>query len=204
MAGYNLKMKKQVYVFIGQSGAGKGTQANLLQEKIKSLDPDAKTFRLETGKAFRELISKDNYIARLTKKMIENGELPPSFLGINAWSNVLIENYTGEQHVIIDGTPRIRDEVPELVSAFEFLDWHPHIIEINVSDEWSYERLKARGRDDDKEDSDIWGRIQWFHESVVPAIELLKESPRVLYHRVSGEQTIEAVHKDICILLGLE
>jgi adenylate kinase family enzyme len=197
-------MNKGVYIFIGQSGSGKGTQAQLLQDKIKALDPEGETFRLETGVAFRKLIAQDNYIAKLTKKMIDEGKLPPSFLGINAWSNVLIDKYNGNQHVFIDGTPRIKDEVPELVSAFEFLDWHPHVINIEVGDDWAYEKLKARGRADDKEESDVWGRIQWFYESVVPAIELLKESPRVKYHSVSGEQTIEEVHRDICHELGLE
>ena len=196
-------MNKGVYIFIGQSGAGKGTQAALLEQKIKALDPGAKTFRLETGVAFRNFIAKDTYIAKKTRQTIEDGKLPPSFLGIHAWSTMLIDNYDGEQHVIVDGTPRIKDEVPELVSAFEFLDWHPHVINIEVSDEWSYERLKGRGRADDNE-QDIWGRIQWFHESVVPAIDLLRQSERVTYHTVFGEQTIEAVHKDICVALGFE
>lgn len=196
-------MNNGVYIFIGQSGSGKGTQAQLLQETIKKLDPEAKTFRLETGMAFRELITGESFTALRTRHMIEEGKLPPSFLGVHAWSHLLIEKYQGDQHVIVDGTPRIKDEVPALISAFEFFDWNPHIINIEVGDEWSYDRLKARGRADDNE-QDIWGRIQWFHESVVPAIELLKESPRVTYHSVSGEQTIEAVHKDICVALGLE
>ncbi len=197
-------MKKGVYIFIGQSGSGKGTQAGLLEDKIKSLDPEGKTFRLETGVIFRYLISQDNFIAHRTKSMIEEGKLPPSFLGVHAWSHALIEGYSGDQHVLIDGTPRITDEVPALISVFEFLGWEPHLIHIEVSDEWSYERLKNRGRFDDKEDSDIWGRIQWFHASVVPAIELLKQCPRVKVHNIQGEQTIEEVHRDICREVGLE
>lgn len=196
-------MNKGVYIFIGQSGAGKGTQAALLEEKLKMIDPGCKTFRLETGVAFRSFISKDNYIAKKTRQMIEEGKLPPSFLGVYAWSTMLIENYQGDQHIIVDGTPRIKDEVPELLSAFEFLDLHPRVVNIEVSDEWSYARLKGRGRADDNE-QDIWGRIQWFHESVVPAIDLLRQSERVSYHSVSGEQSIEAVHKDICVALGFE
>jgi adenylate kinase len=195
-------MNKGVYIFIGQSGAGKGTQAQLLQDKIKKLDPSAKTFRLETGMAFRKLIAGESFSALRTRHMIEEGKLLPSFLGVHAWSDLLINKYNGDEHVIVDGTPRIKDEVPALLSAFEFYDWNPHIINIEVSDDWSYARLKGRGRADDNE-ADIWGRIQWFHESVVPAIELLKESPRVSYHTVSGEQTIEAVHKDVCQELGL-
>ncbi|MBP6857875.1 MAG: nucleoside monophosphate kinase [Candidatus Pacebacteria bacterium] len=197
-------MNKGVYIFIGQSGSGKGTQVDLLKKKIQSLDPEASMFDLETGKIFRELIKSPTYTGKLTKQMIDQGKLPPSFLGVHAWSHSIIEKYNGNQHVFIDGTPRICDEVPALCSTFDFFDWHPHVINIDVSDEWSYDRLKARGREDDKDENDVWGRIQWFHESVIPAIELLKQSPRVVYHSVSGEQTIECVHRDICEELGLE
>lgn len=196
-------MNKGVYIFIGQSGSGKGTQVELLKKKILSLDKDAKIFDLETGNVFRELIKGKTYTGKLTREMIEKGKLPPSFLGVHAWSHSIIENYTGDQHVFIDGTPRVAEEVPELCSTFEFFDWYPHVFYIVVSDEWSYDRLKARGRADDNE-TDIWGRIEWFHTSVVPAIELLKQSDRVTFHSIAGEQTIECVHKDICHELGLE
>jgi adenylate kinase family enzyme len=195
-------MQKQVYIFIGQSGSGKGTQAKLLEEKIKNQNI-GDTFRIETGSIFRHLIKKDNFIAKRTKEMIDEGKLPPSFLGIHAWSHALIEGYTGDQHVFIDGTPRIVDEIPALLSLFEFLNWYPNVINIDVGDEWSHDRLIARGRTDDKEESDVWSRIQWFHQSVAPAIELLKNSPRVTVHHIFGEQTIEKVHQDICISLDL-
>lgn len=197
-------MKKGVYIFIGQSGSGKGTQVELLKKKIQALDPSAEVFDLETGKIFRELISGTSFTGNRTREYIDVGKLPPSFLGVHAWSHSIIENYTGDQHVFMDGTPRVSEEVPALCSAFDFFDWYPHIIDIQVGDEWSYDRLKARGREDDKDEQDIWGRIQWFHESVVPAILLLKESPRVIYHSIQGEQTIDQVHKDICHELGLE
>jgi adenylate kinase family enzyme len=203
IAGYNLKMQKGVYIFIGQSGSGKGTQVDLLKQKILSLDPSAKVFDLETGNIFRELIKGQTYTGKLTREMIDAGKLPPSFLGVHAWSHSIIENYTGEEHVFIDGTPRVAEEVPALCSVFEFFNWCPHIINIEVSDEWSYDRLKGRGREDDNNEKKIWGRIQWYHESVIPAIELLKQNERVIYHSVSGEQSIEAVHKDICEELGL-
>ncbi|MEK7227757.1 MAG: nucleoside monophosphate kinase [Patescibacteria group bacterium] len=196
-------MNKGVYIFIGQSGSGKGTQVKLLKDKIISLNKNAKIFDLETGNVFRELIKGPTYTGKKTREMIEAGKLPPSFLGVHAWSHSIIEGYNGDQHVFIDGTPRVAEEVPELCSVFEFFDWYPHVIDIVVSDEWSYDRLKGRGRADDNE-TDIWGRIQWFHTSVVPAIELLKQSDRVTFHSIAGEQTIECVHNDICHELGLE
>lgn len=196
-------MKKGVYLFIGQSGSGKGTQVDLLKEKIESLDPGSKVFDLETGNMFRQLISGSSYTGKITKEMMSEGRLPPSFLGVHAWSHSIIESYTGDQHVFIDGTPRVVEEVPALCSTFEFFGWSPHVINIEVSDRWAYERLKARGRDDDKDEAGVWGRIQWFHESVIPAMNLLKESPRVTFHTIHGEQSIENVHKDVCEELGL-
>lgn len=203
MAGYTNCMKKGVYIFIGQSGSGKGTQVELLKKKIQSLEPGAKVFDLETGNMFRQLIAGTTYTGKITRGMIEKGQLPPSFLGVHAWSHSIIENYTGDQHVFIDGTPRVAEEVPTFCSTFEFFDWYPHVINIKVSDEWAYEKLKSRGRADDSDEARLWGRIQWFHESVIPAIDLLKECPRVTFHSISGEQTVECVHKDICEELGI-
>ncbi len=196
-------MKPSVYIFIGHSGAGKGTQVALLKKKIESIDSGIKTYHLETGNMFRSLISRETYTAKRTKALIDEGMLPPAFLGIHAWSHLLIEDYDGTQYVFIDGTPRIATEIAPLLSAFEFYDWHPHVFYIQVSDEWAYEKIVGRGRPDDKDTHDVWGRIQWFHESVVPAIDLLRNASRVTFHTIDGQQTIEAVHNDICHELGI-
>lgn len=197
-------MIQSAYIFIGQSGCGKGTQVALLTEKIKSLDQDHGILYLETGKRFRELIATDLFTAKKTKEMMEEGKLPPPFLGIHAWTHFLIEDYDGNSHVIMDGTPRVPDEVPILLSACRFYDWETHVIYIDVGDEWAYEKTKGRGRADDVDEKKIWGRIEWFHESVIPTIELLKNDPSVHFHHIAGEQTIEAVHEEICRELQLQ
>ncbi|MFZ4500014.1 MAG: adenylate kinase family protein [Minisyncoccia bacterium] len=192
-----------VYIFIGRSGAGKGTQVKLLEAKIKQVDPLLATCVIETGKKFRELIASETYTGKKIKEMVEKGELPPPFAGVHMWSHCLIEAYTGSGAVFIDGTPRVPEEVPLLLSAVEFYGWEAHVINLQVSDEWSYEHIKARGRADDAVEEEVWGRIQWFHQSVEPAIALLRESPLITFHDIVGEQTIEAVHADICEILGL-
>lgn len=192
-----------VYIFIGRSGAGKGTQVALLEQKIKTLEPSLPTCIIETGKKFRELITGDTYTATLVKNTIEKGKLPPAFIGVHIWAHSLVECYSGNGSVIIDGTPRVTDEVPLLLSAIEFYGWKAFVINLQVSDEWSYERIKGRGRPDDVVEEEVWGRIQWFHQSVEPAIALLRESPLVTVYDVHGEQSVEAVHADICQALGL-
>jgi adenylate kinase len=196
-------MTPQVYIFIGQSGCGKGTQAKLLEEKLRSIDTEHAVFYLQTGNRFRELAATNSYTARKTKEMMDKGKLPPPFLGIHAWTHEMIERYDGNSNVIIDGTPRVSDEVPVLLSAAQFYGWQPHVLFMKVSDEWASERMKNRGRGDDRDEHEVWGRIQWYHEYVIPTIELLRESPIVDFHTIQGEQTIEAVHAEICHELGI-
>jgi adenylate kinase family enzyme len=191
-------MVPQIYIFIGQSGSGKGTQALMLEKKLQEIDPEHGVLYLETGKHFRDLIETIGYTAKKTKAVMEEGKLPPPFLGIHAWTHVLIKEYDGQSHVIIDGTPRVAAEVPILITAAEFYGWHPHVVFIDVSDEWASDKMEHRGRGDDRDENDIWGRIQWYHESVVPTIELLRQSSLVDFHTIKGEQSIEAVHDDIC------
>lgn len=197
-------MKHGVYIFIGHSGSGKGTQVDLLQKKMQSIDPSVGTYHLETGNMFRELIKGESYTAKRTRALMDEGALPPAFLGVHAWSHLLIQDYDGQQHLFIDGTPRMAVEIPALLSALEFYDWYPHVFFIQVGDEWAFEHLMKRGRPDDKDSHDVWNRIQWFHESVIPAIDILKASERVTFHLIQGEQSIQAVHEDICAALDIK
>jgi len=192
------------YLFIGQSGAGKGTQIALLKERLLKNDPTTTFFSIETGDKFRELVEGTTYTSKLTRDMMAAGKLPPAFLGVHMWSHELIDDYDGVSTVFIDGTPRVPDEVPLLLSAAGFYNWTIDVIYLQTSDQWAYDRIKGRGREDDKGENGIMGRIEWFHTSVEPAIELLRQSPLVHFHDIQGEGTIEQVHKDICNELGVE
>ena len=161
-------------------------------------------FYVETGAHFRDLIKKDgtNHTAKLTHGLILQGKLPPSFLGVHMWSQLLVDEYAG-QDVIIDGAPRVLDEVPLLLGAADFYGWDLHVVYLRVGDEWARARMMARGRDDDKREHDVTERILWFYQSVVPAIEFLHDSPLVTFHTVNGEQAPDKVHDAVCQTLRL-
>jgi len=195
-------MDKNAYIFIGQSGSGKGTQVALLIEALQR-EGKGEALYLETGRRFRELIQQELYTAKKTKELMDKGVLPPPFLGIHAWTHFLIEEYNGESHVIMDGTPRVPAEVPVLLSAVRFYGWTPHVISLEVGDKWAQERMHGRGRSDDTDSEKVARRIEWYHGSVIPTIDLLKASPDVIFHAINGEQSIEAVHADICRALGV-
>jgi len=67
---------------------------------------------------------------------------------------------------------------------------------MNVSREWSKERLLGRGRKDD-DPEEIKKRLDWYETEVAPVVEYYKDNPKYNFIDVNGEQTIEEVHKEI-------
>lgn len=190
-------MRAQTIILFGRSGSGKGTQAELLIKFIKEHDPVKKVLYMETGQKFREFMSQDSHTARLTKETVEAGKLMPEFMPIWLWTNFLIENFTGDEHLVLDGLSRRPHEAPILDSALKFYKReYPTIVVINASREWARERLLGRGRGDDNEE-DIKKRVEWYDTNVVPAIEYFRNNGRYTVIDINGEQTKEEVHRDI-------
>ena len=196
-------MTPQTFIFFGPSGSGKGTQAKLLQEELKKRDPDRKILYIETGQRFRDLALGDSFTSKEIKKVVENGGLLPEFLPIWLWTSIMMEKMKGDEHLFMDGLSRQSKEAPILDSAVKFYKReNPTVISINVSDEWAIARLKDRGRSDDT-DEDIKKRLDWYHKNVVPAIEYFKNNPYYKFISISGERSIEEVHRELMDRVGL-
>lgn len=190
-------MATKAYIFIGQSGSGKGTQANLLEQTIRAEHTNATILHLETGNIFRSFIQSDSYTAQKTKEVMDQGVLPASFIGVHVWSHELINAFNGQDVVIIDGTPRVAEEVPILLSAAKFYGWDTTVVYIEVSDTWANDRLLGRGRADDVVELERVARLKWFHDNVMPAVELLRSCTAVRFLAINGERSIEEIHADI-------
>ena len=190
---------------MGRSGSGKGTQAKLLEEYIKSQDADKHPFfYVETGARFRHFIQGDRLANIRAAEYSKAGKRQPDFLAIWVWGHVLLENMTGREHLILDGTPRSLAEAKVLDTAMTFFERvKPTIIHINVSRKWSMERLLARGRQDDKTEDDINKRLDWFDKDVVPAFAFFRDNPDYHFMEINGEQPIEKVYEDIKKMLSV-
>jgi len=196
-------MSPFTFIFIGRSGCGKGTQAALLQEELKAKYPDNPIFYLETGQRFRDFIQQDNYSSSISKKIYEATDPQPPFLAIWMWSHLLIENLKGNEHLVIDGTPRSYADSLVLTSAMKFYGRNPYVIYLNVSRKWSEERLLGRGRADDVKPEDIKKRLDWFDKDVAPAVEYFKYNSDFKFIDINGERTIEEIHKELMSRLAI-
>ena len=115
-------MNPQTFIFIGRSGCGKGTQADLLQQKLREKTPETPIFYLETGERFREYIQSETYSSNLSKDVMEKGGLQPEFLAVWNWSSLFVEKMQGNEHLVLDGTPRKLDEAEVLSDRVCVLD----------------------------------------------------------------------------------
>ncbi len=198
---YTHNMNKETFIFIGSSGSGKGTQVGLLKEELIKKNPIMPIFYLQTGQYFREFIKGDSLAAQIAKGAIDNGERAPDFLAMYIWSKVFVENLKGEEHLIIDGSPRSINEAKNLDIALKFFKReHPAVIYLKVSRKWSFDHLLARAEKDGRLDDtavSINKRLDWFDTDVVPAIEKFRRDRDYDFVEINGEQSIEAVHRDI-------
>ncbi|MES3005744.1 MAG: nucleoside monophosphate kinase [Patescibacteria group bacterium] len=201
-------MTPRTFILMGRSGCGKGTQGKMLRDFITAHDDEQrKVFYLETGERFREFIKGKSFSSKLAGEINNMGASQPAFLAVWNWAHLMVEELTGEEHVFVDGTPRSFQEALVFDSAVTFYGRNkPVVIYIDVSKEWSKERLVARagteGRVDDQKTEQIDNRLSWFDTDVVPAIDYFRVNGRYRYLHINGEQPIEKVHADIIAELG--
>ncbi len=196
-------MTPKTIILIGRSGCGKGTQAKLLAEHLKKVDAAREVLYVQTGSEFRKFITGTSVSAQLSKNLYDTGGLQPEFLAIYMWVNFLVNNYKGNEHIIMDGMPRKYHEAGVLESIFDFYKLEkPFVVHINVSKDWSIDHLMKRGRIDDTR-AEIEERLSWYETEVVPTIEYYRKNPKYAFVEVNGEQTVETVQKEILQKLAL-
>ncbi len=190
-------MSPSTFIFFGPSGCGKGTQAKLLMGRLAERDSENKVIYIETGQKFREFAEEASLTSKLVKEIIGEGGLIPEFLPIWIWSEFLVRNIGGHEHLILDGLSRRADEAPILHSAMKFYKREsPFVVSIKLSREEAAERLRNRKRADDN-NLDIEKRLDWYDTNVVPAINYFRENPYYRFIEIDGSRSIEEVHKEI-------
>ncbi len=186
-------------IFIGRSGCGKGTQADLLRDKITKEDyRNRKILYIETGDRFREFVRGKTLSSKLSKVIYDRDARQPDFLACVMWSEMLINHLEEDMHLVFDGVARSQPEAKMLSTALWFYQREkPTVIYINVSRKWSEEKLLRRGRSDDVNISRIDKRLDWFDKDVLPSIEYFRSNPFFRVIEINGEQSVEKVHEEI-------
>ncbi len=183
-------------IFIGRSGCGKGTQSKLLIDYFTSKNQD--TLYLSTGNEFRKLIAEgDNFTSKKVDKIYDEGGRHPDFLCVTILGNFFKNQYDANKNIIMDGGLRSLNEAQTVADIFDFYEIkNTKVFHLDVSHEWSVDKLKKRGRDDDN-DLIFEVKKKWYEEEVVPAIDFLKNNSKFDFYVINGENDIQEIHQDI-------
>lgn len=194
-------MNPMTVLFFGSQGAGKGTQVKLLMEYLKQRS-DRGVVHIDMGQELRGLRDTGSFAGKLTGDVIDAGARMPDFMAIYLQTKKLVENLTGEEHIIADGLARGAEQTAAFDDAMRFFNRDDFtVISVELSEDSAVKRLLARGRNDDTEEA-IRKRLAWTKTDVLPQLELLKSRGRKVI-TIDGEPDIETIHKNILSELGL-
>jgi adenylate kinase len=154
-------------VLLGPPGAGKGTQAEKLVEKLGIP-------QISTGDLFRHNISNGTKLGLEAKKYLDAGDLVPATL-----TNALVDDRLNDTDVadgfILDGFPRSVEQAEALreMLAKRSLKLDA-VLEFRVSEDELLARLKARGRADDTDDV-ILNRMKVYRDETAPLLDYFRD-----------------------------
>lgn len=195
-------MQSKTFVFFGIVGSGKGTQVNLLIEYLKN-KYNKQVIYSYPGNEYRKILNDNNQTSQLVKETINKGNLQPDFLTDAIFVNSLKDDIAEDKFLIADGYPRtiIQSKVFDDVMNF-YQRENIQIIYLELSKEEALKRMKLRAREDDTEEA-IIQRFNEYENKVVPAMQYFNDKKGYNLLKVNGEQSIEAVHRDIINLINL-
>lgn len=213
----------KIILLIGAPGAGKGTQARLLQER-NGLP------QISTGDIFRAMSKADTPLARQLQAILASGQLVSDELVVQ-----LVENRTAQDDCrngyILDGFPRTIEQAKQLEDLAVSQNKSLQAILIDVDFDLLEKRLTGRRtcpvcgeiynvyfkapktegvcdlhpeaklaqRDDDTTEK-VRARLEVYSRETAPLIEYYENSARL--QRVDGEQDTEIVYENIKPLIA--
>lgn len=154
-------------VLVGPPGAGKGTQAGVLSEKLG-------VPHISTGELFRAHVEQATDLGLEAKRYMDAGELVPDDV-----TNEMVHQRLGEEDArvgfLLDGFPRtvaqadvlgdyLGEQSAELDAVLEFV----------VSESVVMERLLGRGRTDDTSEV-IHRRFEVYRNETAPLLEYYRD-----------------------------
>jgi len=198
---------------LGPPGAGKGTQARLMSEKVNFP-------HISTGDMLREGLKNETELGKKAKEYMESGTLVPDEL-VDAIVAERIKREDCASGIILDGYPRTISQAEALQSIFDSDNSRVLTIGVEVGDSVLIDRLSSRWtcpkcskmfnakldpakvhgkcdacasdlvqRKDDTAEV-IAERLQVYHKATLPLIQYYKD--KNLYFGVDGDRPIENI-----------
>ncbi len=187
-------------ILLGPPGAGKGTQAQKLQDKHGLV-------QLSTGDMLRAAVASGSEIGQKAKAIMDAGGLVPDEVVVQIISERLNQPDTMEKGAILDGFPRTKAQAAALDDLLaekgRSLD---AVVELTVDEGILVDRIQKRAAETGGERSDdnaetLRKRLAVYHEQTAPIVPYYQN--KGMLTRINGMSPIEQVAADLEKALGL-
>lgn len=177
-------------LFIGPPGAGKGTQAKRVAERLGIP-------HISTGDMFREHVSQGTELGQKVEKIMAAGDYVPDEITVEMLAD-RIERPDASKGFILDGFPRTPGQVKSLDGLIGE-DGLDDVVVFEVDRDELTERMLARGRADDTAET-IRNRFNIYLEQTQPILDIYDERGKTL--RVDGIGEVEEVTERVLAALN--
>ena len=182
-------------ILVGAPGAGKGTQAKLLQGALGIP-------QVSTGDLFRYNLKNETELGQLARTYMDRGQLVPDEVTVAMVRDRLSQSDC-QNGVILDGFPRTSAQAEALDNFLAEIGGQinvvPHIyVDQDVLVERLLKRAEIEGRADDNEET-IRTRMRVYEEQTRPLLEYYGEKGLVV--EVNGKQSVEEVNTDLILVI---
>ncbi len=176
---------------LGPPGAGKGTQAKLVEA-------DRGIPQIATGDILRAAIAAGTDLGLRVKAIVDAGELVPDELMIELIREKLSED-GAQGGCVLDGFPRTLAQAEALDAMLSELGRRLSIaLEFHVPEEIAVERMLGRARNEDRSDDTpevIKRRLEVFHRQTEPVLEHYRAQGILV--RIHAERSVGEVQAEV-------
>ena len=178
-------------ILFGPPGAGKGTQAKYLVEKLKG-------FQISTGDILRDEIKKDTNIGKKIINDMNDGKFVSDEIVNNLISNIIFDPLK-KNRLIFDGYPRSLSQATNLNLLLEKSDQKIDLVFfLNVNKEIIIERIEKRKIEEKRSDDDldtIIKRYDTYMKTTKPVLDFY--SKNINFHEIDGSLKIDQITNKI-------
>lgn len=179
-------------VLLGPPGAGKGTQASVLSEKLG-------VPHISTGDLFRSNIEAQTDLGIAAKEYLDSGNLVPSDITVNMVRSRLSEADTAGGF-ILDGFPRSVEQGDALEAILgESGSKLDAVLSFRIDEDAVVERMLARGRADDTE-AVIRNRLSVYRDETEPLLAYYTDRGQLI--TIDAVGTVEEINGRALEALG--
>ena len=178
-------------ILFGPPGAGKGTQAKYLVNKIRG-------FQISTGEMLRNEIKKDSEIGKLISNDMDDGKFISDDI-VNKLIKKVIFDPKKKDKLIFDGYPRSLSQAKNLDLLLKDSNQKISVIFfLNVNKETIVKRIEKRKLEEDRSDDNvntILKRYDKYMQTTKPVLDFYSKNSN--FHEIDGSLEIDEIARKI-------